>query len=236
MHAVVHNVIQSDKFVVLPQPKKLPKAEDPPEILKALMAQGAKLKIRKPSDEKSNKKKPDYSIDTGHADYYSQAVVVPTSISMGIPMPGHMMAQQNPLQASVNYGLPMLPITSSAFNMSMQAINQITPQQPSFQRADWMMPATEINFGCAPQDPTQTFMFGGPNSTQQQFGGPNFSQGSYSQPSHSQHSFSSLNHVQSGYAAHNAQQDEFAPANPPPSGFDGSDPSQHSYLPGFNNY
>lgn len=177
MHAVVQSVIRSDCFTVMPQPKRLPKAEPPAEILLALAAQGAKLKLRKPNEDRF-KRKPDWSIQANDAEWAAQAQLMGPppppppftgSMSMAASMPTAMtgygqVPQQQPyhIQTQSPFVQTNMPMNAPQYSMGMQTQTQLAYQQhnvlmhtPTSQELP-----PDFNFG-AFQDPAQIFAFQG---------------------------------------------------------------------------
>lgn len=181
MHAVVHNVIRSDPFTVLPQPKRLPKPEPPAEILLALAAQGAKIKIRKPNEDRV-KRKTDWSINANNQEWPVQTQIgqPPVSMPMSIPMSSHsqmlqQQQQQIPMQQHHFLTGPMplpvpMPMTTAPYQMSIQA--QVPMSYPQ-QQTQWPMQAHEIshdmNFNGF-QDPHDQYVFNGSHPQQHGYG------------------------------------------------------------------
>lgn len=180
MHAVVQNVIRSDCFVVMPQPKRLPKAEPPAEILMALSAQGAKIKLRKPNEDRV-KRKPDWSMNANDAEWAAQQQLMAPpppalSMSMSMPMPpplpmsgpNQMMQLQQPYHMQPQS--PFIPTSiPTSMSMSMPQYNMpISAQsQMPYQQQNMLMHHTsssemsqDFNFG-AFQEPDQMFSFQG---------------------------------------------------------------------------
>lgn len=189
MHAVVHNVVRSEPFTVLPQPKRLPKPEPPAEILLALAAQGAKIKIRKPNEDRV-KRKQDWSIPANTAEWPPQQVMhQQQQQAMTMPVHGQMMQQPIPMSQpgflpttmSMSLPIPMqmqMPMTTGPFQMPIQAPAPIGYQQP------WPMQSPmahdmpqDMNFGGF-QDPTQQYMFQGSNPQQHGYGN-DYNNGNY---------------------------------------------------------
>lgn len=159
MHAVVHNLVRSNPFTVLPQPRRLPKPGPPAEILLALAAQGAKIKIRKPNEDRI-KRKPDWSVDANEHDLanHVQMMQPPTHnhltsipISMPTSMPTTSMPASMPQSAFMQ---PPMSMASHSFQMSIPAHANYPILMPTSMPQD-------VNFGPY-QDPNQPFFFGGP--------------------------------------------------------------------------
>lgn len=173
MHAVVQNVIRSDIFTVLPQPKRLPKAEPPAEILLALAAQGAKIKLRRPNEDRV-KRKPDWSVNANDPEWVTQnQMMAPpqTSMSLSISMPPPMLpAMAGPGQMLQQpYMQPQSPYipTTMSYNAPQYNVPIPAPSQLPYQQQNMLMhPPTsqempqEFNFG-AFQGPDQMYSFQG---------------------------------------------------------------------------
>lgn len=193
MHAVVHNVVRSEPFTVLPQPKRLPKPDAPAEILLALAAQGAKIKIRKPNEDRV-KRKQDWSYPgPGNTADWQPQQMMQQQQAMTIPVHGQMMQQPIPMPQSgflpttMPSSLPMpmpmpmhlqMPMTTGPFQLPIQA-----PAPMGYQQ-NWPMQPTmahdvphDMNFGGF-QDPNQTYMFQGSNPQQHGYGN-DYNNGNY---------------------------------------------------------
>lgn len=187
MHAVVQNVIRSDSFTVLPQPKRLPKAEPPAEILLALSAQGAKLKLRKPNEDRV-KRQPDWSINASDAEWAAQTQLMgpppppPMSTTMPsmlppMPMPlagpGQMMQQQPyHMQPPPGYVPTSMAMENAPYSIGMPAQSQMAyhHQNLLMHTSSTQEIPQDFHFG-AFQDPNQIYNFqGAPPSSQHGFG------------------------------------------------------------------